>query len=68
MNLKLKAAALTAGVLGAGALVGFILSNIPTWVAIIILIAFVSYFVYNLTLSCLKYDKSMEEINKKYQK
>ena len=68
MNLKLKAAMIAASVVGSGAVVGFILSYLPIWAVGVVALMFACYIIYSITLSGLKYDKAVDEMNEKYQK
>jgi len=66
MYLKLKAAAITVGVIGSGLLLGFLLSYLPNWAVLTIVVAVVCYFVYASALAGLKFDESIEKMNSKY--
>jgi hypothetical protein len=68
MNLKLKAAGITVGVIGSGIIAGYIMSYLPVWAILVGAVAFACYIVYSTALTGLKYDQSVEELNKKYQK
>jgi hypothetical protein len=68
MNLKLKAAGITVGVIGSGIVVGFVMSYLPVWATVSAVVAFACYIVYTTALTGLKFDQSVEELNKKYQK
>jgi hypothetical protein len=68
MNLKLKAALISIGVMGSAFLTGLILSQFPTWVVGVIAIVFALGIVYNLALAGLKFDQAVEKMNEKYQK
>ena len=65
MNLKLKAAGITVGVIGSGLISGYVLSQLPNWVALVVVLGFSAYMVFSLALSGLKFDQSIEEMNKK---
>ena len=65
MNLKLKAAGITVGVIGSGLISGYVLSQFPNWVALVVVLGFAAYMVFSLALSGLKFDQSIEEMNKK---
>jgi CBS-domain-containing membrane protein len=65
MNLKLKAAGITVGVIGSGLISGYVLSQLPNWVALVVVLGFAAYMVFSLALSGLKFDQSIEEMNKK---
>jgi CBS-domain-containing membrane protein len=65
MNLKLKAAGITLGVIGSGLISGYVLSQFPNWVAIVVALGFAVYLVFTLALSGLKFDQKIEEMNKK---
>ncbi len=65
MNLKLKAAGITLGVIGSGLISGYVLSQFPNWVAVVVALGFASYLVFSLALSGLKFDQKIEEMNKK---
>lgn len=67
MNLKLKAVAISLGVIGSGLLTGFVMSQLPYWVAGIFVIVFALGLVYNLALARLKFDQTVEEIQEKYK-
>jgi hypothetical protein len=66
MYLKLKAAAITVGVIGSGLLLGFLLSYLPNWAVLTIVVAVICYFVYASALAGLKFDESIEKMNSKY--
>jgi hypothetical protein len=66
MNLKLRAAAITLGVIGSGLLVGFLLSYLPNWAVLIMAVAVICYFVYVTALAGLKFDESIEKMNSKH--
>lgn len=66
MNLKLRAAAITAGVVGSGMAAGFALSYFPNWVALLIAVSFVLYLVYSTALAGLKFDQSVDKMNAKF--
>lgn len=68
MNLKLRAAAMTLGVIGTGLGAGFVMSYLPNWAVAVIVLVFACYFVYTLSLAQLEYDKAIEEMNEKYKK
>jgi hypothetical protein len=68
MNLKLKAAGIAVSVIGTGFFAGFVMSYLPTWAVLSVIVLGASYVVYSTALTGLKYDQSIEEINKKYQK
>ena len=65
MNLKLKAAGITVGVIGSGLISGYVLSQLPNWVALVVALGIAIYLVFSLALSGLKFDQSIEEMNKK---
>ena len=65
MNLKLKAAGITVGVIGSGLISGYVLSQLPNWVALVVVLGFAAYMVFSLALSGLKFDQKIEEMNKK---
>jgi len=65
MNLKLKAAGITVGVIGSGLISGYVLSQLPNWVALVVVLGIAAYLVFSLALSGLKFDQSIEEMNKK---
>ena len=65
MNLKLKAAGITVGVIGSGLISGYVLSQFPNWVALVVVLGIAAYLVFSLALSGLKFDQSIEEMNKK---
>jgi CBS-domain-containing membrane protein len=65
MNLKLKAAGITVGVIGSGLISGYVLSQLPNWVAVVAALGFAAYLVFSLALSGLKFDQKIEEMNKK---
>jgi hypothetical protein len=67
MNLKLKAVAISLGVIGSGLLAGFVMSQLPYWVAGILVIVFALGLVYNLALASLKFDETVEEMKEKYK-
>ena len=67
MNLKLKAVAISLGVIGSGLLTGFVMSQLPYWVAGIFVIVFALGLVYNLALASLKFDETVEEMKEKYK-
>ena len=62
MNLKLKAAGITVGVIGSGLISGYVLSQLPNWVALVVVLGFSAYMVFSLALSGLKFDQSIEEM------
>jgi len=65
MNLKLKAAGITVGVIGSGLISGYVLSQLPNWVALVVVLGIAVYLVFSLALSGLKFDQKIEEMNKK---
>ena len=65
MNLKLKAAGITIGVIGSGLISGYVLSHLPNWVAAVVALGFAAYLVFTLALSGLRFDQKIEEMNKK---
>ena len=65
MNLKLKAAGITLGVVGSGLISGYVLSYLPNWVAIAVALGFAIYMVFSLSLSSLQFDQKIDEMNKK---
>ena len=65
MNLKLKAAGITVGVIGSGLISGYVLAQLPNWVALVVVLGIAAYLVFSLALSGLKFDQSIEEMNKK---
>ncbi len=65
MNLKLKAVLIALGVVGSGALTGFVFSFLPTWVAFVALVLFVCYIVYKSALASLEFDQAVQKLNKK---
>ena len=65
MNLKLKAAGITVGVIGSGLISGYVLSQLPNWVALVVVLGIAAYLVFSLALSGLKFDQSIKEMNKK---
>lgn len=65
MNLKLKAAGITVGVIGSGLVSGYVLSQFPNWVSLLVALGFAVYLVFTLALSGLKFDQKIEEMNKK---
>jgi hypothetical protein len=65
MNLKLKAAGITLGVIGSGLISGYVLAQFPNWVALLVVLGFAVYLVFTLALSGLKFDQAIEEMNKK---
>lgn len=65
MNLKLKAAGITLGVVGSGLISGYVLSFFPNWVAVAVLIGFAIYMVFTIALSGLRFDQKIDEMNKK---
>ena len=65
MNLKLKAAGITIGVIGSGLISGYVLSQLPNWVAAVVALGFAAYLVFTLALSGLRFDQKIEEMNKK---
>ena len=68
MNIKLKAALITLSVLSTGFITGFLLSYLPNWAVAAIALSFAGYLVYTLCLAQLKWDKTIDEMNEKYQK
>ena len=68
MNLKLKAALITVGIIATGMIVGFVLSYLPNWAVAVLALSFAAYLVYSLALSQLKFDKAIDEMNEKYEK
>ena len=68
MNLKLKAALITVGVMASGLIAGFALSYLPNWAVAVIAVSFFGYLLYTISLAGLKYDKAVDELNQKYQK
>ncbi len=67
MNLKLKAAAISLGVIGSGLVTGFVMSQLPYWVMGIFVLVFALGLVYNLALVGLKYDQAVEKMQEKYK-
>jgi len=67
MNLKLKAAAISLGVIGSGFLTGFVMSQLPYWVSGIFVLVFALVLVYNLALASLKFDETVDEMREKYK-
>jgi CBS-domain-containing membrane protein len=65
MNLKLKAAGITLGVVGSGLISGYVLAQLPNWVALVVALGIAIYLVFSLALSGLKFDQKIEEMNKK---
>ena len=65
MNLKLKAAGITLGVIGSGLISGYVLAQFPNWVALVVAVGIAIYLVFSLALSGLKFDQKIEEMNKK---
>ena len=65
MNLKLKAAGITLGVVGSGLISGYVLAQFPNWVALVVALGIAIYLVFSLALSGLKFDQKIEEMNKK---
>ena len=65
MNLKLKAAGITLGVIGSGLISGYVLAQFPNWVALVVALGIAIYLVFSLALSGLKFDQKIEEMNKK---
>ena len=65
MNLKLKAAGITLGVVSSGLISGYVLAQLPNWVALVVVLGIAAYLVFSLALSGLKFDQSIEEMNKK---
>ena len=68
MNIKLKAALITVGVILYGFVTGFVMSYLPNWAVAVLVLAFAGYLVYTLALAQLKWDQTVDEMNKKYQK
>jgi MFS family permease len=66
MNLKLRAAAITVGVVGGGIVAGFLLSYLPNWAVLAAAVAVVCYAVYATALAGLKFDESIDKMNSKY--
>ena len=44
------------------------MSYLPNWAVVAIAVAVLSYLIYLLALGQLKYEKAIDEMNKKYQK
>lgn len=68
MNVKLKAALISLGVIGSGLITGFVMSQLPTWAVGVLVLVFAVALVYNLALAGLKFDQAVDEMNKKYEK
>ena len=68
MNIKLKAALITVGVILSGFVTGFVMSYLPNWAVAVLALVFAGYLVYTLALAQLKWDQTVDEMNKKYQK
>lgn len=68
MNLKLKAAGITLGVVGSGLVSGYVLAQFPNWVALAVALGFAVYLVFSLALAGLKFDQAVDKMNEKYQK
>ena len=66
MNLKLRAAAITVGVVGGGLAAGYALSFVPGWAVLALVLVFSLYLVYTTALAGLKYDQAIDEMNSKY--
>ena len=63
MDLRLKAAAIVAALLGGGFVVGYVLSQLTPQMIIWICIVGSLYGMYNLVLSYLKFSTSLEKLN-----
>ena len=68
MNIHIKAVLHTIGIIGTGLISGFVMSYLPNWAVVAIAVAVLSYLIYLLALGQLKYEKAIDEMNKKYQK
>ena len=68
MNIKLKAALITASVIATGFITGFIMSYLPNWAVAVLALSFAGYLVYSLALAQLKWDQTIDEMNQKYEK
>ena len=63
MNLKLRAAAITVGVVGGGIVAGFLFSYLPNWAVLATAVAIICYAVYNTALAGLTFDESIDKMN-----
>jgi tellurite resistance protein TehA-like permease len=70
MNIKLKAALISLGVIGSGLITGLFMSQLPNWVVAVLVIVFALALIYNLALDRLKFQETIinSEIGKKYEK
>jgi hypothetical protein len=66
MKLKLKAALYTIPVLAVPFVLGLILSQLPIWVSMAVLLIGACALIYSLILNQLKFESAIETLNEKY--
>jgi hypothetical protein len=66
MKLKLKAALYTIPVVAIPFVIGLILSQLPIWVSLVVLVVGGLALIYSLILNQLKFESAMQNLNEKY--